>query len=95
MGCNCSKSETFTFNDENINVTISSGIHSIRKDDKSIHVPIVSEDEQLRRLDICRTCKYYSFIIGKEKCNFGHAIFLKAKTSLVDQSCPDTQNNNW
>ena len=61
--------------------------------DNSIYEPLVSEDEQLKRLEICKACEYYAIIMGKEKCTAGRPTFLRAKISLRDQTCPSEEKN--
>ena len=86
MGCNCNKSETFSFNDE---IVISSGIVSIEKKIDTIFSPTLDKEEQDKRLNICKACEFYKIVMNKEKCTCGTSVFLRAKISLTDQFCPD------
>ena len=93
MGCNCNKSDSFSFKQDETSI-ISSGILSIEKKSDSIYEPLVSDDEQLKRLEICKACEYYAIIMGKEKCTTGRPTFLRAKISLRDQTCP-SEEKKW
>ena len=96
MGCNCNNSESFTFNSDNNDIKIiSSGIHSIRVENDIVHTPLVIAEIQNERLELCRTCSFCKIVLNKEKCTYGTGGFLRAKTSLTDQQCPNTENKLW
>lgn len=94
MGCNCNKSESFSFKQEDTGSIISSGIFSIEKKESKIFDPILPLEDQQRRLDICKACIFYKIIMGKEKCTCGRSTFLHAKISLRDQNCP-SEERKW
>ena len=87
MGCNCNNSEPFTFKTKETELNYSSGIYSINAGE-SIHTPIADELKIKQRLTICESCEKKQIIMEKDRCVAGTPMFIKAKTSLQDESCP-------
>ena len=53
-----------------------------------------TEDEKLRRIEICDSCEKLEFFFDKKRCK-ECMCFIEAKASLIDQSCPHSTGNKW
>jgi hypothetical protein len=92
--CNCGNSTpTFSFEEKALPTT--KGILPITSISYGEHTPHVEADMQEERLSICKSCEFYTKLLNKDRCKHGNGSFLKAKTSLRDQTCPHPDGRKW
>ena len=97
MSCNC-ENDKRKRNDFSIAKAISSGSTAIMSAVKAFSLkdynPMASKEVADDRMRICRECDNHILTLGKSRCNIC-GCFLKAKTSLKDQSCPHPEGPKW
>jgi hypothetical protein len=93
MGCGC-EGQTFKIKAPVIEQS-GNGIQRIASINYSEHTPHTDSETQEHRLEICRSCEFYTKILNKDRCSYGDGSFLRAKVSLIDQTCPHPEGAKW
>jgi hypothetical protein len=92
MGC-CNNKETFSFREA---LKSSSGVASsaVKAFTLKDYNPLASKEITSKRLEICKSCEFHALLLKKSRCTIC-GCFLKAKASLIDQSCPHPEGSKW
>jgi hypothetical protein len=93
MGCNCNEKKGFSLVEAatSIGSVVTSAVKTFTLKDYN---PMTSPEVQAMRLNLCQECDYHTTVLNKSRCSIC-GCFLKAKTSLKDQSCPHPEGPKW